>query len=817
MTTRLASRLLYGLLLTLLILVALLFAAGLVYRWWSLPKTSGTQDVPGLAAAVDVVRDGEGIPHIYAANAADAWFALGYVHAQDRLWQMTFNRRIAAGRLAEILGPSALPTDRYLRTLGVRANAEQQWLQQDAATKAVLQRYADGVNAYLAHRRGPLPPEFILTGAPQPEAWSPVDSLAWVTMMAWDLSGNGNTELLRMRLAGHLSKKQIDEFLPPYPGNDGVADPVLPTADYTALYKNLGALAKSMALANEAAPPGLTEGKGSNNWVVSGAHTQSGKPLLANDPHLALGAPSLWYLASITAPGLNVIGATVPGLPAVALGRNDHIAWGATNTAPDTQDFYIEETDGNKVKTPTGWQPLVTHQEIIHVKGQADEVLTVRMSRHGPLLSDVAGPAQTGLGALGGKHFALAFDWVALRPDDHTLAAFVKLNQADNWADFVTALSEYSSPQQNFVYADTDGNIGFLAPGRIPIRAADNDLMGQAPAPGWDARYDWTGFIAFDQLPTRFNPPSGQIVTANQKVVEPGYQPFLTAEWTPPYRAKRIEQLLASNQHHSIASFALLQADQTSLAEKELLPLLLQTAPSNNTAADALKRLASWDGKMDATRVEPSIYHAWLLQLAKLIEQDKLGEPLFSETWSERPVFLLNVLHNQDGQGRWCDDTRTEAIETCDELKTHALDLALADLTAHYGNDPRKWQWGRLHQARAVHAPFDHVAYLAPLFDLISPVGGDSETIDVGQFRAGQGEHPFAAYHAPSLRGIYDLSAPEQSVFIESTGESGSVLSPFYSNMEKRWVDVGYLPMQLERHAAEQHAQGVLHLLPAEK
>lgn len=807
-------RLVRGLLWLMLILLAAALAVFAWYRVASAPKIDGTLSLKGLSAPADVVRDRDGVPHIFASSQDDAWFVLGYVHAQDRLWQMAFDRRIASGRLAEILGPQALPTDRYLRTLGVRANAQLQWQQQDAATKVALQRYADGVNAYLDARSGPLPPEFILTQAPAPEHWSPVDSLEWVTMMAWDLSGNGTTELERMRLAQTLSEKQIQQFYAPYPGNDGIADQPLPTADYTQLYKKLGKLADATANAALAAPPGLSEGKGSNNWVVSGAHTKSGKPLLANDPHLGIAAPSLWYLASVTAPGMNVIGASLAGVPGFALGRNDHIAWGATNTGPDTQDYYIEEIDGERAKTPDGWQALVTRKEVIHVKGAPDDVITVRSSRHGPLMSDVAGSAQLGLASLGGKRYALAFDWVALRADDHTAGAFLKLNRATNWADFVTALSDYSAPQQNFVYADTEGNIGFLAPGRIPVRAANNDLFGQVPAPGWDARYDWTGFIAFDQLPMRFNPASGQIVTANQKIVDADYQPFLTADWSPPYRAHSIEQLLAQNPHHTIASFSVIQADKFSLAEKDLMPLLLQTAPSNATAADALQRLAAWDGKMDANRAEPSIYHAWLRQLAMLIEKDKIGEPLFTATWQERPVFLLNVLRNQDGQGHWCDDTTTEVVETCDEVKTRALDLALADLTSHYGADPREWQWGKLHPVRAVHAPFDRVSFLAPIFDLSAPDGGDGETIDVGQFKPGD-TRPYSVYHAPGYRAIYDLAEPENSVFIQSSGESGSRISPLYDNLFKRWLDVEYLPMKLDRHGAELNRLGVLHLAPA--
>lgn len=319
----------------------LLIAAGFFwYRSASLPKTSGELSMSGLQNPVDIVRDKEGIPHIYAKSAHDAYFALGVVHAQDRLWQMEMNRRIAAGRVAEVLGPKAVDTDRFLRTLGVRRNAQAivQNLAPDA--RAALEAYAEGVNRYLAQRSGPLPPEFLLTGAPAPAPWEAADSIAWMTMMAWDLSANWTQELLRMRLAQKLDMARIQAFLPPYPG-----DAALHTQDYTGLYRSLAGVTSQMERVSAIAPPSLVEGMGSNNWVLGGARSRTGKPLLANDPHLGLTAPALWYFAHLSAPGLNVIGATLPGLPAVIIGRTDRIAWGLTNTASDVQDLYIEQVN----------------------------------------------------------------------------------------------------------------------------------------------------------------------------------------------------------------------------------------------------------------------------------------------------------------------------------------------------------------------------------------------------------------------------------------------------------------------------------------
>ncbi len=629
------------------IAIVVVAVVGLFFAWRSLelPTIDGKLTVAGLGAPVDVVRDAAGIPHVYAASDDDAWFALGFLHAEDRLWQMELNRRIAAGRLAEVLGPGALDTDRFLRTLGVARNAQAIAARLDEPTTRALARYAAGVNAELARRatrsRFFMPPEFLLTGAPRPEPWTPADSIGWATMMAWDLSGNSSAEIARMRLATRLTKQQIDELMPPYPGNPRVdatghvvpatADRPLPVADYPALYRRLqvdtAALSSSAAMLFARAPDRSIEGIGSNDWVVSGARTASGKPLLANDPHLALSAPSIWYLAHLSTPTMNVIGGTLAGLPFVVLGRNDRIAWGATNTGPDTQDLYIEalrERDGAvEARTPDGWQPLETRDEVIHVKGAADVTLHVRTSRHGPLVSDALRSAHDAVATLQGHvqegDYALAMQWAALRPDDRTVQAALAVNRASDWSSFVAAMRDFHAPQQSFVYADTMGNIGLVAPGRVPVRRADNDLMGQAPAPGWDARYDWQGFVRFERLPQRLNPPENRIVTANQKIVADDDPTFLTSEWAAPFRARRIEALLDATARHDVASFAAIQADVRSLAAVQLLPLLIDTrppdGPMHDAARDALDRLKTWDGTMAGDRVEPLIFAAWMRAL----------------------------------------------------------------------------------------------------------------------------------------------------------------------------------------------------------
>ena len=802
-----------------LLLATLASAALCAFFWYrsaSQPQIKGGIRLSGPGAPIDIVRDAEGIPHIYAESAADAYFALGFVHAQDRLWQMEMNRRIPAGRMAEILGPNAVDADRFLRTLGVRRNAERILNNLSADTRAALESYARGVNAYLANRSGPLPPEFILTGAPAPAPWEPADSIGWQTMMAWDLGANWTQELLRMRFAQRLSLQQINEFLPPYPG-----DPVLQTQDYTKLYRGLSGTGEQLAAVAAIAPPSYVDGMGSNNWVVSGALSETGKPLLANDPHLGLAAPALWYFAHLSAPGLNVIGATLPGIPTVVLGHTERIAWGFTNTAPDVQDLYIERINpANKgqYQTPDGWADFSMRTETIRVKGKPDITLEISESRHGPVITGALPVIEKT--ALDAKKYVVSFAWTALRPDDLTLQAGIRLNRARNWQDFLEAMKDFGSPQQNMVYADVDGNIGFVAPARVPIRKPENDLKGLAPAPGWDARYDWTGFIPFDKLPRRYNPATQRVVTANEKIVGPDYPYFLTSEWTLPYRANRIAELLDAKSKHSIASFAEIQKDDVSLAAQELLPVLLRnTEPKSERARAALKLLAGWNGAMDADRAEPLIFNAWTRTASYRIFADELGDALMKDYWEQRNVHrsMVNVLTNKDGQGRWCADVSKGAAgiaQTCGEVLSASLETVLADLERRYGSVMSAWRWGDAHFARSEHRPFSKVDLLAKFFDIRVPTPGDTFTVNVGRYSLRDDRDPFVSRHAASLRALYDLSDLENSRFIHSTGQSGNVLSPLYRNYTQRWAQVGYLPMKMKRADAEKGALGVLTLEP---
>ncbi len=792
----------------LIVLVGLAGSAIYILARLSLPAIDGEIKVAQtLAGPVDILRDRHAIPHIRANSRNDAAFGLGYAHAQDRLWQMEIQRRVAAGRLAELFGTPALNTDKFLRTLGIRRKAVTAFAALQPATQDTLQAYADGVNAFLANNSGPLPPEFIAFDV-KPEPWTPADSLGWLKMMAWDLSGNWGSELARLGLSRRLSKQQIEEFYPPYPGDGPVA-----LADIGDLYREVAATLDIERL-QKILPPERPEGIGSNNWVIHGKRTVTGQPLLANDPHLGLTSPAIWYFAHLMTPVGASIGATLPGVPGIVLGHNGRVAWGFTNTGPDTQDLYIERIDPNdpgRYLTPDGSAAFVTRQEVIKLRGGSDIVLTVRETRHGPVISDVHDRAQR----LIEPGYVLAFAWTALRDDDTTADSLLGLDSVTDWKSFNENLRRFVTPQQNIVYADREGNIGFVAPGLIPIRRPDNDLKGLSPAPGWDARYDWTGFIPFDQLPRSYNPPQGMLVTANHKIVPDNYPFFITSEWAEPYRARRIENLLKERNVHSVESFKQLQGDTLSLMATDILPLMLavppKTAPRNAEVPGSHAMLATWDGNMTINRPEPLIFQAWYRELSRLVLADELGEA-FQPLWRFRPVLMKNILSNRDGQARWCANVATGAATTCADLIAESLDRALDDLKTRFGSDLARWRWGDAHATRAPHRPFSNIPVLRRLFEVSVPTPGDAFTINVGRSDMGNEADPFGNHHAASLRAIYDLADLNRSQFMHSTGQSGHVLSPHYRDFAAPWAAVDYIPMSMRPADFEAGAMGRLRL-----
>ena len=769
-----------------LVLILVLVAGAWLYLHESLPQLDGEASAKGLGAAVEVVRDREGVPHIFAKSEADGLFALGYAHAQDRLWQLEFQRRVASGRLAEFLGEPAYDNDRLMRTLGIARTAQRMAQNADPQTRAAFEAYAAGINAFIASKPV-LPVEFQVFRI-EFEPWTVADSMGWLLVMAWDLSGNWRTELARLRFMSKIGPERTAELLPPYPG-----DKATPLPDYTALYRELDKAAGSLL----SLAPSSEQAIGSNNWVVSGPRSETGKPLLANDPHLGLQTPALWYLAHISTPSGNVVGGTLPCLPFMVLGRNDNVAWSMTTTNSDTQDLFVERVhpkDPRQYLTPQGWARFEVREEVIRVKGE-ERRINVRTTRHGPVLSDVVKPLA---GATPPQH-VMALAWAALDAGNSASRAGFAMARARNAREFVAATRDFHAPHQNVVYADREGRIGFVAPALVPVRRADNEAMGRVPVPGWLAKYDWQGFIPFEQLPASEDPKEGRIVTANHKIVSAGYKPFLTVDWYSPFRADRIEEMLAQAPKHSIESFRRMQGDVKSRIARELLPAARAAKPATQEGRDAQATLKGWEGEMSVDSAAALVFSAWYRELTRLVYADELGE-LFRENWEQRGAFMIAAMKGEAGYERWCDDVKTPVKETCALLAARAFDKAAGELAKRYG-EPSKWRWGAAHFAASDHRPFGFVPVLKDIFSITPETPGDSFTVNVGHFIVRDEERPFANRHAASLRAIYDLADLDRSLFMHSTGQSGNVFSPWYASFAERWARVDYITIPTKREA----------------
>ena len=755
--------------LALIILIPVVeISGGWLWLRSGLPQLDGTVTLLGLIAPVEIATDRHAVPHIFAQTQQDAYFALGYVHARDRMWQMDLNRRIGAGRLSELIGSAGLRYDRLMRVLGFQASAEASVQALAPEVRQALESYAAGVNAWLGSHSGPLPIEFqVLRYTPEP--WKPADSLIWGKLMALQLSGNYSDELLRARLMGKFPADTIRQMYPEYPANA----PVTLAADLTGL--NFDKL-------HAALPPPLGPSTASNEWVVSGKRSGTGKPVLVNDPHLQLGAPTLWYLARIEAPGLSITGATVPGVPFHILGRNDRISWGFTTTGSDVQDLYVERLDPanpEKYLTPDGSRAFDRRTETIKVNGAPDEELIVRTTRHGPVLSDIDPRAVQA--APEGHVISLAFTGLSDR--DTTAEALWRLNRAPDWEGFKAALRLIQAPQQNIVYADVQGNIGFYTPGLVPIRSKGD---GSVPVPGWTDEYAWTGAIPFEELPQAFNPPGGRIVNANNRVVGPGYRWFLTNRWDDWHSAARIEQVLDENGHHGVDAAEALLRDNVSLAAQELLPLMLKIKPTSPTAKAAIDMLSGWDGTMTRDRAEPLIYEWWVRELNRALYADELGG-LFPEVLTPSPRLVRHILTKVP---QWCDDITTpDRKETCDEMLNRSLDRALTILTERHGPDMAKWRWGMEHRAPLAHQVLSKVPVLKDLFDIGIETDGGNHTINRGGSNIRDEIAPFSDIHGAGYRAVYDMSDPENSRFMISTGQSGNPLSSHYGDLVEPWRD----------------------------
>ncbi len=780
----------------LLVVVVPALAAGGFMLWLHTqqPQHAGNASLLGLERPVEVLRDADAVPHIFAQTEADAYYALGYVHAQDRLWQMETMRRLGSGRLSELFGTRfgdwTLRLDRLTRTLGFYRHAQESYRLLSPEARRALDAYSKGVNAYIAGRPEALPIEFQLLRH-DPEPWKPADSLVWGKLMALQLAGNYREELARARLVQTLSVQQVRDLYP----NDPPGSPVTLAAELTDL---------RFDKAEEALPPPLGFDLASNEWVLAGSRTATGKPILANDPHLGLEAPVLWYLARIVTPTHSIAGATAPGMPFHALGHNGQVAWGFTNTHSDVQDLFVERVDpqdSNRILTPKGSEPFATRTEIIKVAGRPDEVLTVRETRHGPVLTGLEGMDGTAPGHV------LALAWAGLREPDTTADALYRLNHARSAAEVRAALAAHVTPQQNVVYADTAGTVGFIVPGLAPVRRKGD---GTLPVPGWDGEYDWTGFIPFEALPQTVNPPSGQVVNANNAVVGPGYPYLLAAHWPEPLRASRIQQMLAGGTF-TVDEVAAQQLDVTSLAAKELLPLMTAVPVPGGMAAEALGMLKAWDGRMDRSRPEPLIFAAWFRALNRALFADELGA-LFGEAFWQQ---TQTVKHALTVRPAWCDDVRTPQEESCADTLRASLDAALAELSQRHGPTPPAWRWGAEHVAPMPHPLLSRLPLVGPWFTLAVETDGDSFTVNRGTTRFSDPAAPYAHVHGAGFRAVYDLADLANSRYVISTGQSGNPLSPHWGDFVGRWRDGGSVRMAGDRDALVKAGARILSLKPS--
>ena len=647
--------------------------------------------------------------------------------------------------------------------------------------------------------------EFFLVGA-QPGYWTPIDSLSWSLMMALDLGDNWNKEFTRLELSSMMPTDRIWELMPPYPG-----EPPATGVDFAKMYRELGIfrqttdqLEKTSQIMSPAAEkklmswlPGGLDGIGSNNWVVDGNHSMTGKPWLANDPHLGLTAPAVWYFAHIKANDLNVIGATLPGMPAVVLGRTENFAWGFTNTSPDVQDLFIEAIDSKNTslyKTPDGLASFNIRRETILVKHQNPIEFLVRETRHGPVISD-AYPRASKL--INTDKFALALKWTALDTANQSILAMFDMNKADNLDEFKLAIRKNYAPMQNIVMADKDGNIAYEAAGVAPSRNRNAGLFGVAPGLGWDKQYDWGPYLKVDELPHQDNPSRGWIATANQRVQDENSPHPLTSDWTFPYRQNRIESLLQSKSKHDLSSMKAIQADTLSLAAEPLIPIIKNVHSKHPLATKAQEMLSNFHGEMAVDSSAALIFNAWADQLSRRIFTPHLKD-VFETEYGKRGFRpgLINVMSNQIEY--WCDKPNTPQLETCDQANTEAFDAALDYLSNRYGNNPEKWHWGQAHMAISEHRPLSRAGLIGWLFEIKKPVPGDSFTINVGKTGFENPNEPYATYNAASLRAIYDFSDLNKSVFIYQAGQSGWVQSGRYRRFANDWSNNQYLPLTMD-------------------
>ncbi len=726
--------------LLLLVLAGIAAALGL-----SLPPADGL-DIPGLGAPAAITLDGDGIPRIAAASEADGAAALGYLHARDRMFQMDLMRRNASGRLSELAGPATLPLDRTMRILGLRRRAEADLAAMDADTRGVLDAYAAGVNAWIGARGRLAAPEFIPLGPPEP--WTPVDSLLWGKTMGLYLSGNWRMEVARAALLRQQPGLRVPDYWPPQDGT--------PPAEASI---GLGLASRLASLVPAFPDPFTIPGEASNEWAVDGTHTVTGAPLLAGDPHLGFSMPGIWYLARLDTPSGTLAGATAPGVPFLVMGHNGRIAWTFTTTGADTQDVFVETPgpDGTYA-APDGPHPFATRQERIRVRNQPDEVLQVRETRHGPVLSDLDAP--------GGPVLAVAM--ANLQPGDAAPGLLV-LNRASTVSEAGRAAALIVAPVQNMLVADRDGIAQFTT-GRVPLRAAGD---GSVPVSGADGAHDWTGLAGGDALPHQVAPASGRLVNANERAAAPDFPVFMGRDWFGDWRARRIRALLSGTERHDAAGFAAMQVDTVSSFAQAILPRLLATAPADEPSAPALEQLRGWDGAMRTELPQPLLFNEWTRAFeASLLK----GAGVPSNVTAPRYDQVAYAL--SPAGAWWCRGD-------CGPQLAAALQEAIAALAARHGPAMEQWRWGAEHQAAFAHPLLGMIPVVGRLATWSLEQAGDDTTIN----RGGSRPNSWASVHGAGYRGVYDLADLDRSLFAMAPGQSGHLLRRTAASLMVRWRD----------------------------
>ncbi|RNE63834.1 penicillin acylase family protein [Cryobacterium tepidiphilum] len=814
----------------------------------SFPTLSGEVTVPGLDDSVTVRRDDAGIPRIVADDPHDLFLAEGYVHAQDRFWEMDVRRHVTSGRLAELFGAGQVGTDAFIRTLGWRAVAEQEVAKLDPVTLGYYQSYADGVNAYLrTHTGADLSLEYVALGLQvhdyEPEPWTPVDSVSWLKAMAWDLRSNLVDEIDRALLSTTLSAAEVAALHPGYPYGShptilgGVPKKAAPkpapakAAAASALLPDLQPQLAALKTTLDALPEliGPAGGEiGSNSWVVSGAHTDTGKPLLANDPHLGPALPSVWYQVGLRCRSVSpacpfdVAGYSFSGMPGVIIGHNQKVAWGFTNLGPDVADLYVEKVTGDSYEYDGKATPLAVRNEKISVAGGDPVKLEIRSTAHGPIVSGLTGTAFPGIAAeypdaagmaaptTPGTEYELSLQWTALRPG-RTAAAIFALNAATDWAGFRAAAQAFDVPAQNLLYADVEGNIGYQSPGLIPIRTKGD---GTVPVPGWSSTYRWKGFIPFEKLPHLYNPPAGFIVTANNAAVGTGYPYLITKDWDAGYRAERITTrlaaLIAAKTPISAAAMSRIQADNYSPMAAALVPLL-QKAKASGTAKEAQALFTGWDYQLDADSPAAAYYNVVWRTLLHDLFGDKLPESTQLTGGDRAYAVVTSLLAHPESP--WWTNTRIGAIGQSSML-SHVLDRAAAEATRLMG-PVSEWQWGTIHTLELRNGTFGQSG-IAPLEWVFNrgpyELAGGSSVVNAVGWDATQG---YGVNWLPSMRQVVSLADFDDSTWVNLTGASGHAFHPNYVDQTPLWQDHQTLPWAYSPAAVREAATNTLRLLPA--